>query len=271
ERELATASKHQAIAALKFLYAQVLPSIAVEADSFSRDCEAYQAPSVLTRAEISAVLARLSGIPRIVAMLLYGSGMRLSECLNLRIQDVNEREDTIYIRAAHGNDERVTLLPARIKTALVHHIRQTALVHQQDLLTPRGGWVALPTGITTQARSAGRHWLWQWVFPASRTHIHQPSQQCRRHHLSEHVIHLAVDEAAREAGITKQVSAHTLRHSFATHLLMHGSDMRSIQSLLGHKHLRTTTNYVRAAKLLRCRIRSPLDSFCDINGDSESE
>src|SRR5256712_10060212 len=236
--KVAASTQNQALSALLFLYREVLGVELPWLDDVVRAKRPQRLPVVLTRDEVRAVVRSLQGIPRLMASLLYGSGLRLLECCRLRVQDVDFGTNQILVRGAKGDKDRITVLPAAIKADLIRHLDRVREQHGRDLQAG-GGWVELPTAPDRKYPNAGREWVWQWVFPATRFYRDRVTGQLRRHHLHESVLQRSVKDAVRRAGIAKRATPHTLRHSFATHLLEDGRDIRTVQELLGHRDVTT--------------------------------
>jgi integron integrase len=258
ERHVAASTQNQALCALLFLYGQVLDRKLGFMDKIERVTRPPKIPVVFTPEEALAVLARIKGDYRIMAQLLYGSGLRLMECVRLRVKDVDFGYNRITVRDGKGLRERVALLPDQVRSGLCAHLDRVKQLHQQDLARG-GGKVYLPFGLRRKYPNAERAWAWQYVFPAPKLSVDPRSQETRRHHLQEKNLQNAVKLAIREAGIAKAASCHTFRHSFATHLLESGSDIRTVQELLGHKDVSTTMIYTHVLNKPGLGIRSPLD------------
>jgi integron integrase len=220
----------------------------------------HHLPVLLTRGEVRAVLAEIHGVPRLMAILLYGAGLRLLECARLRVQDIDIARRQIVVRSGKGDKDRLTTLPAAIKTDLERHLASVRAQHQADL-EAGAGWVELPHALDKKYPNAGREWPWQWVFPATRIYVDRLTGQRRRHHLHESVLQRALKTAALRAGIAKRVSCHTFRHSFATHLLEDNYDIRTVQELLGHTDVSTTQIYTHVLNRGPGAVRSPADSI----------
>lgn len=216
-------------------------------------------PVVLTRQEIQRILARLRNEKWIAVMLMYGAGLRLLECLRLRVKDIDFGYRQITIREGKGNRDRVTVLPAAVESRLQHHLEEIAAIHKRDLKNG-GGYVTLPGALARKYPEADRLWGWQWIFPAARSFTDPDTGHRCRHHLHESAVQRAVKWASRLAGIDKPVTCHTFRHSFATHLLEEGYDIRTIQELLGHKDVSTTMIYTHVLNRGGRCVRSPADT-----------
>ena len=256
--QVAASTQNQALAALLFLYRKVLGTDLPWLDDIVRAKRPARLPVVLAPAEVRAVLARMDGAPRLMATLLYGSGLRLLECCRLRVKDVDFGRNQIVVRSGKGDKDRVTMLPGAVKADLVRHIERCRTQHLDDLA--RGaGWVELPDALARKLPNAGRDWAWQWVFPATRPYVHSETAQHRRHHLHETVVQQAVRRAVLASGIPKRATCHTFRHSFATHLLESGSDIRTVQELLGHRDVSTTMIYTHVLNRGPAGVVSPAD------------
>ena len=254
---VAASTQNQALSALLFLYRDVLRRDVGALDQLVRAKRPARLPAVLSRAEVKAVLGRLGGTTWLVASLLYGSGLRLLECLRLRVKDVDAGRNTILVRSGKGDRDRVTVFPAVVKRALEAHLQQVRRLWESDLADP-GFAVVLPDALARRYPNAGRGWAWQWVFPATRGY-RAPRGELRRHHLHETVVQRAFAAAVRAAGLHKRASCHTLRHSFATHLLESGHDIRTVQELLGHRDVSTTMIYTHVLNRPGVGVRSPAD------------
>jgi integron integrase len=255
---VAASTQNQALSALLFLYREVFQQDLPWLDGVVRARRPERLPVVPTRDEVRAVLDRLHGVPRLMALLLYGAGLRLLECARLRVKDVDFASNQIVVRDGKGQKDRVTMLPAAVKGDLSRHLE--AVRRQHGLDVERGaGWVELPDALRRKYPSAGREWAWQWVFPATRIYLDPATGERRRHHLHESVLQRAVKDAVRRAGIPKPASCHTFRHSFATHLLEDRHDIRTVQELLGHSDVSTTMIYTHVLNRGPAGVQSPAD------------
>jgi len=262
EGRVSASTQNQALAALLFLYKDVLDMPVGWLSALVRAKRPLRVPVVLTKDEVRRVLARLkgSGVSALVAGLLYGTGMRLLEALRLRVKDIDFAKNEIVVREGKGDRDRVTMLPERLKGPLLKHLAEVRVQHERD--TAAGaGWVELPGALGVKYPQAGREWGWQWVFPAGREYDHAETGQRRRHHLHETVVQRAFKQAVRAARIAKPASCHTLRHSFATHLLESGYDIRTVQELLGHRNVATTMIYTHVLNRGGLGVRSPADTL----------
>ena len=256
--KVAASTQNGALNALVFLYRQVLKQPFPELEGLERAKRPRRIPTVFTAEETQAMLAQLYGAPRLMAGLLYGAGLRLMACVRLRVKAIDFAYQQITVRDGKGAQDRVTMLPQSLQQPLHHHLAKVPLLHEEEVREGYGD-VYLPYAFERKDPNAGRSWLWQYVFPASKRSIDPRSGIERRHHLSETVLQRAVKDAIRRAGIRKRGSCHTLRHSFATHLLENGYDIRTVQELLGHKDVSTTMIYTHVLQRGGKGVRSPLD------------
>jgi integron integrase len=256
--QVAASTQNQALNALIFLYTQVLGRDIGDLGSFARAKRPKRLPVVLSRGEIGNLLGRMEGVSWIMASLLYGCGLRLMECVRLRVQDVDFERNQIIVRDGKGQKDRTLPLPQRLKPLLFAHLSDVRALHQDDL--EKGfGEVYLPGAPARKYPSAPREWGWQYVFPSSRMSVDPRSGLGRRHHVHENSLQKAIKRAADKAGIAKRVNCHCLRHSFATHLLESGNDIRTIQDLLGHADVSTTMIYTHVINRGGAGVISPLD------------
>ena len=258
ERNVAAATQNQALAALLFLYKQVLGKELGWLDDLLHAKRPVRLPVVLTRGEVQALLAQLSGVHWLMASLLYGAGLRLMECLRLRVKDVDIAYRQILVRDGKGGKDRVTMLPESAVQPLHAQFGEAKRLHDIDLREGFGE-VHLPHALARKYPRAGYEWGWQYVFPSGKRSPDPDGAVIRRHHLDESVLARALKEARRDAGLAKPVSAHVLRHSFATHLLQSGHDIRTVQELLGHSDVSTTMIYTHVLNRGGRGVRSPLD------------
>ena len=258
ELNVAAATQNQALAALLFLYKQVLGRDLGWFDELVRAKRPVRLPVVLTRGEVAALLAQLSGVHWLMASLLYGAGLRLMECLRLRVKDVDIAYRQILVRDGKGGKDRVTMLPESVVQPLHAQLGAAKRLHEFDLREGFGE-VHLPHALARKYPRAGYEWGWQYVFPSGKRSPDPDDAVIRRHHLDDSVLARALTEARRRAGIAKPVSAHTLRHSFATPLLESGQDIRTVQELLGHSDVSTTMIYTHVLNRGGRGVRSPLD------------
>jgi integron integrase len=255
---VSASTQNQALSALLFMYREVLHQPLTWVDDIVRAKVPQRVPVVLGRDEVHRLLAVLDGRPRLVATLLYGAGLRLLEGLSLRVKDVDFSARQIIVRAGKGSKDRVTPLPAVAVPALRAHLEIVRRLHRRDLASG-GGCVVLPGALDRKSPSAAREWKWQWLFPAARRHVDPHTCRLVRHHMHESVMQRAIKDAVRRARLTKRATCHTLRHSFATHLLEDGYDIRTVQELLGHTHVSTTMIYTHVVGRGALGVRSPAD------------
>jgi len=256
---VAASTQNQALSALLFLYKEVLKQEIGWLDSVERAKKPPKLPVVLTAKEVQQIFAHLSGTEKLMAQLLYGSGLRLMECVRLRVKDVDFARAHITVRDAKGGKDRVTMLPIGIAQPLQRHVAKVKLQHEQDLADGYG-WVYLPHALGRKWPNAGKEWAWQYVFPSSRISLDPRSGKKQRHHIAEGVLQNALKRAVRASGIGKPATCHALRHSFATQLLENGYDIRTVQELLGHKDVSTTMIYTHVLNRPGLAVRSPLDA-----------
>jgi integron integrase len=258
QQSVGASTQNQALAALLFLYKVVLDRPLGWVDGVVHAKRPQRLPVVLTRDEARDLLGKLKGTSWLVATLLYGSGLRVLEALTLRIKDIDLEKQELHIRDGKGRRDRRTMIPRAVTEPLRRQLALVAAQHEED--RSRGaGQVALPDALCRKYPGASSELRWQWLFPATRTYRHAQTGQILRHHLHETVVQKAVKEAAHRARITKPASPHTLRHSFATHLLEDGYDIRTIQELLGHRDVSTTMIYTHVLNRGPAGVRSPLD------------
>jgi len=258
-KNVAASTQNQALCALLFLYRVILGKNIGWLDGVEKAKKPQRLPLVFSRKEVKAILSAIEGRKWLVASLLYGAGLRLLECLRLRVKDVDFEYNQITVRDGKGEKDRVTILPVAVQEPLRNHLEKTKTLHERDLKEGFGA-VYLPYALERKYPHANRQWAWQYVFPADKRSIDPRSGIERRHHLSERVVQDEIKNAIRKAAIHKPGSPHTLRHSFATHLLEDGYDIRTVQELLGHKDVRTTMIYTHVLNRGGKGVKSPLDS-----------
>jgi integron integrase len=258
ERDVAAATQNQALSALLFLYKEVLGQMLPWLDELERARRPARVPSVLTREEVQSLLSRMQGAKWLMASLLYGAGLRLRECLKLRVKDIDFGYRQIVVRDGKGAKDRVTMLPAAVLEPLKAHLRYAKDLHQRDLAAGYGD-VELPDALARKYPRAQYEWGWKFAFPSHKLSTDPRTGVVRRHHVYENYVVRGVARAVRAAGIAKHVTCHTLRHSFATHLLEAGYDIRTVQELLGHSDVSTTMIYTHVLNKGGRGVKSPLD------------
>jgi integron integrase len=259
DERVAASTQNQAFNALIFLYKQVLRIDVPDIQGVERARHSRRLPVVFTKVESNAVIAQMSGARRLIAGLLYGSGLRIMEAVRLRVKDIDFAREEITVRDGKGEQDRVTMLPRALKQRLKLQIDAVQKLHKEDL--ERGyGEVYLPYALERKYLHAAKEFVWQYVFPAEKLSIDPRSGKLRRHHVAEQNVQRAVKIALRAAGVRKNGSCHSFRHSFATHLLEDGYDIRTVQELLGHKDVRTTMIYTHVLNKGGRGVRSPLDN-----------
>jgi integron integrase len=257
---VSASTQNQALSAVLFLFEVVLGQRLAWMNEIVRAQRPVRLPVVLSRDEVSSLLSRLRGPVWLMASLLGGAGLRLLECAELRVKDINFDRGELTVRDGKGGKDRVTMLPAAMKGPLREHLTRVKAQHEADVAAGRGS-VALPGALRAKFPNAPSEWAWQWVFPATRFYVDRTTGEHRRHHLHESVLQRAVKDAARAAGIGQRATCHSLRHSFATHLLEAGYDIRTIQELLGHRDVSTTMIYTHVLNQGGRGVRSPLDQL----------
>ncbi len=258
--KVSASTQNQALSALLFLYRQVLRVDLGPLGNIIRARQPLRLPVVLTREEVKAVLAHLHGDRELMARLLYGTGLRLMECLRLRVKDLDFATSTLTVRAGKGDRDRVTMIPRTLAKPLREHLETVRQTHLQDLADGHGR-VALPAALARKYPGASTEWRWQFAFPQDRRWVDPRTGAEGRHHMDESLLQRAVRDAVTRAGIDKRATCHTFRHSFATHLLEDGYDIRTVQELLGHRSVRTTMIYTHVLNRGPAAVRSPADSL----------
>jgi integron integrase len=260
DRRVSGSTQNQALSALLFLYRHVLRIDLLDLGAIARARKTERVPVALTRHEVASVLSHLTGDAWLVASLMYGSGLRLMECLRLRIKDIDFARRQIVVREAKGDRNRATVLPQAVVPALLRHLRHVRALHDLDMAD---GWgrVELPGALARKYPNASTDWRWQFLFPQRRRWIDRATGRQGRHHLQDSAIQRAVETAVLRSGIAKRATCHTFRHSFATHLLERGSDIRTVQELLGHRSVKTTMIYTHVLNCGPAGVPSPLDGL----------
>jgi integron integrase len=260
KHKVSASTQNQALSALLFLYRHVLGREIGDLGNVIRARKPKRLPVVMTREEVRAVLGQLTGDKWLMASLMYGAGLRLMECLRLRVQDLDFSRNEIMVRDGKGAKDRITMLPESLKSALNDHLRKVRMIHKSDL---SAGWgrVQMPMALDRKYPNAPAEWRWQWVFPQQNRWKNIKTGEEGRHHVHETILQRAVREAVRTANVVKHVGCHTFRHSFATHLLEAGYDIRTIQELLGHKDVSTTMVYTHVLSKGGRGVQSPIDDF----------
>ena len=271
EGNVSASTQNQALSALLFLYKQVLKQDFGWLEGVERPSKPARLPVVLTRDEVQKLFANLHGTARLMAGLLYGSGLRLMECVRLRVKDVDFSYARVTVRDGKGGKDRITMLAVNLADPLRLHLAKVRAQHEEDLAGGLGA-VHLPHALARKYPRAAREWVWQYVFPSTRLAVDPRSDSASpikgRHHIDESSLQQAVKKAVRASGIDKPASCHTLRHSFATHLLENGYDIRTVQELLGHKDVSTTMIYTHVLNTPGIGVKSPLDYDRNVEGVS---
>ena len=260
KEHVSASTQNLALSALLFLYRHVIGWEVGDLGEVIRALKPSRRPVVMTREEVKAVLNRLTGDKRLIASLMYGAGLRLMECLRLRVQDVEFSRNEITVRDGKGAKDRITMLPESLKEPLREHLQEVRKIHEKDLAA---GWgrVQMPNALDRKYPHAPADWRWQWIFPQEKRWKNPHTGEQGRHHVDESLVQRAVQNAVAEAGLTKRASSHTFRHSFATHLLESGYDIRTIQELLGHNDVKTTMVYTHLLNRGPTGVRSPMDGL----------
>jgi len=262
---VSSSTQNQAFNALLFLFREVLKQDLNNLAGTVRAKRGMRLPVVLSVEEIKSLLSHLSGRGLLIAQLLYGSGLRLMECARLRVKDIDFDGNLLYVRSGKGDNDRTTVLPESVRDGLKDHLEQIKALHEKDL-TAGYGEVYMPDALEKKYPHASKGWGWQYVFPSGRLSVDPQSGKIRRHHISDKAIQSAIGVAFKKAGIVKHATVHTLRHSFATHLLMNGVNIRDVQELLGHKNVETTMIYTHVMRDMKNAPKSPLDILMSDKG-----
>jgi integron integrase len=260
KRHVSSSTQNQAFNALLFLFRDILKIAIDDLSQTVRAKRGQRLPVVLSVEEVKEIFKHVEGTNLLIIQLLYGAGLRLMELARLRVKDIDFGSNLIFVRASKGDKDRTTILPQMVKDILKLHTDEVKLLHDKDLAEGHGE-VYLPDALERKYPNAAKEWGWQYIFPSSKLSVDPRSGKIRRHHINEKTVQNAVKDAVKKAGIAKHASVHTLRHSFATHLLMNGVNIREIQSLLGHKHLETTMIYTHVIRDMVSIPKSPLDNL----------
>jgi integron integrase len=260
KKKVSASTQNQALSALLFLYRHVICHEVGDLGEVIRARKPTRLPEVMTRDEVKAVLSQISGDKWLMASLMYGTGLRLMECLRLRVQDIDFSRNEILVRDGKGAKDRITMLPETLKAQLQNHLKKVKAIHEKDL---NEGWgrVLMPDALDRKYPNAPKEWRWQWIFPQENRWVNLKTKEQGRHHVDESLVQKAVRDAVVRVGLTKRVTCHTFRHSFATHLLEGGYDIRTVQELLGHSDLKTTMIYTHVLNCGPAGVRSPIDGL----------
>ncbi|HCR69811.1 MAG TPA: integron integrase [Anaerolineae bacterium] len=260
DKKISASTQNQALSAILFLYRHIL-RIELDEKSLSgfRPQRAKVVPTVLSKEEVKQVINHLTGVYKLIAQIMYGAGLRVMETMRLRVKDIDFENHQIIVRDGKGENDRVTTLPNSLIQPLQLHLQQVKITHQKDI-ADGNGTVYLPFALERKYQNANKEWIWQYLFPATSIYTDSQTGMKRRHHLHETAVQKAVKQAAKMAKIDKHVSPHTFRHSFATHLLQNGYDIRTVQELLGHKDVKTTMIYTHVLQRGGLAVKSPLDN-----------
>ena len=257
-RHVAASTQNQALNAIVFLYKHVLNKELGDFGLIEKAKRPKKLPTVLSKGEVQRLMKDMNGVAGLAIRLLYGTGMRLMECIRLRVKDIDFERGQVVIREGKGAKDRATMLPESLIEDLKDHLAKVRIIHDSDLADGCGE-VYLPNALEKKYPNAPREWGWQYVFPATKISKDPRSDKMRRHHMDESNLQKVIKRAAKKTGIAKRVSPHTFRHSFATHLLENGYDIRTVQELLGHKNVQTTMIYTHVIKKGGMGVQSPLD------------
>jgi len=260
KEKVSASTQNQALCALLFLYRIILGREIGDLGEVIRARKPKRLPVVMTREEVKEVLANMAGDKWLMASLMYGAGLRLMECLRLRVQDIDFARNEILVRDGKGAKDRLTMLPESLKGPIKDHLKKVKTIHERDLAD---GWgrVQMPRALDRKYPNAPREWRWQWVFPQEKRWKNTKTGEEGRHHIDESLVQKSVRDATTKAGLTKRATCHTFRHSFATHLLEGGYDIRTVQELLGHNDVKTTMIYTHVLNRGPTGVRSPVDGL----------